>query len=664
MSQVKLGLDEASISINKSAANSLAADPILVLYQIDECYGCPLELAKRLEGDDRTVVLGTKHLIELELRRIKQQQQHLTNHNHNHNNEGSSGLVCKFAKLSLASHARYQIDISQETANQTNSSPFNCNLRTIDDGECSYCPFALLFFVLLLVTAIEKVYTNFVGRNLADGSRRRDIVGAGQSIDPATITGNQKQQQQAEASADPTAENNNTLQLEEASQVAVGASDSNEQQPTQQRAANREDIEDGVNSDSGLTANRSVSEAGGSQKTRIESLDAFRGLTIAGMIVVNYGGAGYKALEHQPWDGLTVADLVFPYFIFSMGASIALSTRSLVKQGKGLREIFVKICRRSCILMALGLCLNSKWLNIQTQGLDELRLTGVLQRFSVSYLVVASMYAIKLSVIKWIKAQSLYRVPFVSRLVGIVFEYLTALNYLAVYLYVTFFLEYSDTCPAGYVGPGGMTESGRYVNCTGGAAAWLDQTLLGSKHLYHDHEVMEVFKARQTHDPEGLLGNTTSILLTLVGLQCGKTLAKSRRSNSLHKQRLQSFFKWQLILAFVSLSGLFIPINKRLWSLPFVSVTALCAFALMTLLYTLLDIYQIERTFLLRLLISAGKNPIFLYVGHSLLAGMLPWQFYVDQSSHLQLLLRLSWSVLCWLLIAHYMASKRLFIRV
>lgn len=664
MAQVKLGLDEASITINKTANSQLGADPILVFYQIDECFGCPLEQLKKLEGSDQTFVLGTKYSVDLELRRIKQQ--------HHQHPVGGSSLVCNLAKLSLRNHARYRIDIQEETINQQNISSAtgsSCSLQTIEEGDCSYCPIALLFLVLLLVTAFEKLYTIFIDRSRHSGgggittTSRRPIS----KSSVTTIGGDQTKNgnvnhQEGEEDIDeglPVSADNTPRPEEALTAQMIQAPDS----PSQQAAASgnqdiilRQDIEGDSTFGSRVA------------RPRIESLDAFRGLTIAGMIIVNYGGAGYKVLEHQPWDGLTLADLVFPFFIFSMGASIALSTKSLMKRGKSLQEIFVKIIRRACILMLLGLCLNSKWLNVQTQGLDQLRLTGVLQRFSISYLVVASMYAIKLSVIKWIKAQSLYRVPLVSRLVGIVFEYLTALNYLAVYLYVTFFLPYSDTCPTGYLGPGGMTENGIYANCTGGAAAWLDRTVLGQRHLYHDHDVMQVFKTKQSHDPEGLLGNTTSVLLTLVGLQCGKILSRSKRANninsSVHRSRLQSFIKWQLFLALISISAIFIPINKRLWSLPFVSVTAIFAFALMTLLYTLLDIYECQRTFLIRLLISAGKNSIFLYVGHSLLSGMLPWHFYVDESFHLQLLLRLSWSTLCWLLIAHYMASKRLFIRV
>lgn len=149
-------------------------------------------------------------------------------------------------------------------------------------------------------------------------------------------------------------------------------------------------------------------------------------------------------------------------------------------------------------------------------------------------------------------------------------------------------------------------------------------------------------------------------MLTLAGLQCGKALV----NNATHKSRLLGMLQWLVLLSVASASTIAIPINKRLWSFSFVTVTGAVAFLVMILLYLLIDMFNCRRTLILRLLSSAGKNAIFLYVGHSLLAGMLPWYFSVDSNSHLQLLLRLAWATFIWLLVAHYMALKNLFIKV
>lgn len=145
-----------------------------------------------------------------------------------------------------------------------------------------------------------------------------------------------------------------------------------------------------------------------------------------------------------------------------------------------------------------------------------------------------------------------------------------------------------------------------------------------------------------------------------MGLQCGKILVRHRNT----KTRLLLLSQWIALLALACVAVIIIPINKKLWSLTFVTFTGTCAYLAITLLYLVLDVYQCQATFLLRLVISAGKNPIFLYVGHSLLTNMLPWHFNVDETSHLELLVRLVWSVFVWLLVAHYIALKGLFIKV
>lgn len=517
---------------------------------------------------------------------------------------------CRFHDLSLNSRGLYRINLDELPGGA-----LRCNLQTIDRGECLLCPFAILICFLFLVTAIEKIYTRFWSSN------KRHQAGDDKSTNDSSDT-------------------------------------SLEANGNQQNDQNNNDDNDRPSND-----RQTALPAG-----RVDALDAFRGFTITGMIFVNYGGAGYGLLEHKPWNGITLADFVFPFFIFAMGASIAISTRSMVKRHKrSFQQVCLKIFRRALILASLGLCLNSKWLNYDKDNLNSLRLTGVLQRFSVSYLVVALMYTIELTIKKWIKAQSISQVPILSRLVGATFEILTAINYLAIYVFVTFFLDYDSKCPAGYIGPGGLTEGGKYANCTGGAAAWLDRLVLGTNHLYHDREVKQVFQTQVTHDPEGILGCTTSILLTLAGLQCGKILIKRRQQQegrSIHRQRSMELIQWIALLSVLCSLVPIIPINKRLWSLTFVIATGAAAFLTILLLYLMLDVYKCQKPLLVRLILAAGKNSIFLYVGHSLLSGMLPWWFPVDETSHLQLLVRLTWATFVWLLVARYMEMKRIFVKV
>lgn len=419
------------------------ASPIDVFYQNSECYGCQLEKFTTLNENPQDIVLDTRYGIQLEFRQDGSKRE--------------MKPMCSFDRLDLNSHGHYRIDIKVNSS-EPNVVKANCDLQVLNQGECMICPFALLLCLLIAATAGEKLYTWFLA--------------------------NKKQHQTttSDSTSDPNAQESKAPEpkLEPLPEVS---------------AANANQGNTAVSLGSELTQKR----------RRIDALDAFRGFTITGMIMVNYGGAGYMILEHKPWNGLTLADLVFPFFIFSMGASIAISMQSVVRRNEhSLKLILWKIFRRSFILMALGLCLNSKWLG--GRDLSHLRLTGVLQRFAISYLVVAETYAFELKLNKWMRGMRVSRLPVATKMIEVIIEMLVALICLATYIYLTYFFEYSPSCPAGYVGPGGLTEGGKFANCTGGAAAWLDHTILGKNHIYLDTELKHVFGSTVTNDPEGLLG--------------------------------------------------------------------------------------------------------------------------------------------------------------
>ncbi|KAF8771947.1 Heparan-alpha-glucosaminide like protein [Argiope bruennichi] len=121
-----------------------------------------------------------------------------------------------------------------------------------------------------------------------------------------------------------------------------------------------------------------------STKQRLRSLDTVRGIAIIVMIFVNYGGGRYWYFEHAHWNGLTVADLVFPWFIWMMGMSMAFSLKSQLRKIVSKKKIFYKIVKRSVKLFILGVMLNTICLNV---NLHELRILGVLQRFGVAILL-------------------------------------------------------------------------------------------------------------------------------------------------------------------------------------------------------------------------------------------------------------------------------------
>ncbi|MBN1924330.1 MAG: DUF5009 domain-containing protein [Prolixibacteraceae bacterium] len=118
---------------------------------------------------------------------------------------------------------------------------------------------------------------------------------------------------------------------------------------------------------------------------RLFSLDALRGFTIAGMILVNVPGSWdhvYPMLRHASFNGLTLADLVFPFFLFIVGASIVLALGKRLEQNVSKTKIAGKIIYRTLVIFVIGLFLN--WMSVHFTF--PLRVAGVLQRIALCYL--------------------------------------------------------------------------------------------------------------------------------------------------------------------------------------------------------------------------------------------------------------------------------------
>ncbi|HEX7956383.1 MAG TPA: heparan-alpha-glucosaminide N-acetyltransferase domain-containing protein, partial [Pyrinomonadaceae bacterium] len=125
--------------------------------------------------------------------------------------------------------------------------------------------------------------------------------------------------------------------------------------------------------------------------TRLLSLDAFRGMTVAGMILVNNPGtwgAIYSPLEHAAWHGWTPTDLVFPFFLFIVGVSITLALSRRAEAGGSKRDLYVKIFRRAVIIFGLGFFLAA----FPDFDFSTVRVPGVLQRIAVCYLCAALIF--------------------------------------------------------------------------------------------------------------------------------------------------------------------------------------------------------------------------------------------------------------------------------
>lgn len=305
--------------------------------------------------------------------------------------------------------------------------------------------------------------------------------------------------------------------------------------------------------------------------TRWPSIDLLRGISVAGMILVNSAGSYdfvYAPLAHAAWDGLHFADLVFPSFVFVMGVSLAVALGSAQERGRPRPELARKIVRRTLILIALGLLLNG----IPWFPLASWRIPGVLQRIGLAYAAAALIlvYAPR------VRAQALAAI-----LLIVVYEAL---------------LEF---VPVPGAGAGLRTP-------TGNLGAWLDRGCFG-EHLF-----------APGWDPEGLLGTLPTIASALLGVLAGRWL----RAGNLPRRESTGLVAAGAGLALTGwLISAAIPINKALWSVSFVLVTAGLGFALLGLLHVAADGRRtpaVARPFL-----WLGRNALVIYVLSSALTNLL-----------------------------------------
>jgi predicted acyltransferase len=277
---------------------------------------------------------------------------------------------------------------------------------------------------------------------------------------------------------------------------------------------------------------------------RLVSLDAFRGLTIAGMILVNNPGtwgAIYDPLEHAAWHGWTPTDFVFPFFLFIVGVSITLALARRAEAGGPKRDLYVKILRRTLIIFALGLFLSG----FPFDNLSALRIPGVLQRIAVCYFF-ASLIFLHTS---W-RTQAL----------------ITAALLVFYWLLLTL-----------VAAPGFAAGD---LSMEGSLASYVDRTLLAG-HTW-----------KPLYDPEGLLSTIPAIATTLCGVLTGHLL----RSRQSPVEKVAAMFVAGAACVVIGWAWNFwFPINKPLWTCSFVVFTAGLALQLLALCYWLIDLKGYRR---------------------------------------------------------------------
>ncbi len=310
------------------------------------------------------------------------------------------------------------------------------------------------------------------------------------------------------------------------------------------------------------------------KKERLSSLDAFRGLTISLMILVNCrgdDGAIFSSLEHAAWNGWTFADTVFPSFLFIVGVSLVFSFAEREEDRISQKAFELRIIRRTVILFVLGLLLNS----FPSFQLSNIRIPGVLQRIAVCYFF-ASLIVLKCGLrgrIAWL------------------------ITLLASYWVMMRFV------PVPGIGSG-VLEPGQNF------AAWVDSRFLdGYMWPYYDGK----------WDPEGIVSTIPAIATTLFGVLTGQWLRSS--ASERRKTAGMLCFGVLLLIAGQILSN-WLPINKSIWTSTFSIFMAGLALVCQALFYWFIDIAGFSRC--TKPLIILGLNPIALYMLSQILGAMLP----------------------------------------
>ena len=361
-------------------------------------------------------------------------------------------------------------------------------------------------------------------------------------------------------------------------------------------------------------------------KERILSVDVFRGMTIVLMVLVNNPGTWssiYAPFKHASWHGYTPTDMVFPFFLFIVGISIAFAY-----QGKiGNIKTYKKIIIRSLKLIGLGLFLGAFTLAFPFfKDFSDIRFPGVLQRIGLVFFFASILFIN----FRW------------KSLIGI-----------CLVILIGYWLA------MGFIPVNGIAST--FNRAPNNLANFIDLNVLGS-HMW-----------KNDYDPEGLLSTLPAIASSLLGVFTGLIL-----SSKYDKKTTLLIVIGAALLCLGYLWHLFFPINKALWSSSFVLVSAGWANLILALIYYLNDVKGIKFGSIFR---YAGSNAIVLFFLSSFIAkifgrikvsddysihGWLFNTFYVHDFVALQLssLLYALTVVSFYMLVAFVLFKKKIFIKV
>lgn len=311
-------------------------------------------------------------------------------------------------------------------------------------------------------------------------------------------------------------------------------------------------------------------------KERYYSLDVFRGVTVALMILVNNPGSWlhiFPPLEHATWHGCTPTDLVFPFFLFAVGNALAFVMPKF--EATGTAFFLKKIIKRTLLIFAIGIFLNwspfLKWdnNNLVAKTWENVRILGVLQRIAICY-CIASI------IIYFLKTRGSF-----------VFSCVLLLGYWL----LCWFANPADP-----------------YSLTGFFGTQIDIKILGTTHIYKGEGI--------AFDPEGLVSSTAAIVQVIFGYLIGAYIQEKGKTFEM----LSHLFVMGLLLMFAGYGwDMVYPINKKIWTSSYTIYTTGLATVILAMLIYLIEFKKVTGRWN-KFFDVFGKNPLFIFV----LSGFLP----------------------------------------
>lgn len=367
------------------------------------------------------------------------------------------------------------------------------------------------------------------------------------------------------------------------------------------------------------------------QQQRFLSLDVFRGMDVALMIIVNSLGSyetAWSPLLHAQWHGFTLTDLVFPTFLFVVGNAMYFSMSKY--ESLGHTALLKKVFKRTAIIFMLGYLMYwFPFFNITDAGdlvfrpIGETRVLGVLQRIALCYGVAALViHYFKVKGAWWFMGAALFLYSFIIWMFG------------------------------------DMTLDGN-------AGTKLDLLILGDSHMYHGEGI--------AFDPEGILSTLPSVVNVLAGYLTARFIGQKGNG---YETIAKLMVCGSILLLTAQWANLFIPINKKLWTASYVFHTVGLDLLILPVLIFIIE--HMGRQKWTSFFVIFGKNTLFIYLLSEIFVILMYWipfesgtlyswiyeSIFRHAGDHLGSFLFGAWVMLtCWV-VGYVLDRNKIYVRV